>query len=172
MRLLRMVLFASLAACSVSAAWAQYGLYGSPEMLRLPNQGATEQWRRLPSTAAPMIQPPRPRRPTCGARCATATTRRTIRRNRNIHRAMPPPQYRYPAQPPATAMYQPYQPGAHIAIPVPTVRPWCRPLPCDPAVAEPADAGPPPIPAGALPAMGGLRPRRTKGPSASDLRRA
>ena len=40
MRVLRIALFALLAACSASAAWAQYGLYGSPDVLPMPQQNA------------------------------------------------------------------------------------------------------------------------------------
>jgi hypothetical protein len=38
MRRFRVTLFAALMACSASAAWAQYGLYGSPDVLPLPQQ--------------------------------------------------------------------------------------------------------------------------------------
>ena len=42
MRVFRVALFAFLAACSASAAWAQYGLYGSPDVLPVPQQNVAE----------------------------------------------------------------------------------------------------------------------------------
>ena len=66
MKFLRIALFASLAGCSVSAAWAQYGLYGSPEMLRLPQQNTDQGYApsaAYPTTAAAVPQPA-PVRPT------------------------------------------------------------------------------------------------------------
>ena len=57
MRIVRIALFASWAACSASVAWAQYGLYGSPDHLRLPQTDpapAAAAPASYPTTATPM----------------------------------------------------------------------------------------------------------------------
>jgi hypothetical protein len=114
MKLLRTALFVSLTACSVSAAWAQYGLYGSPEMLRVPQQTAEQNYAApvtYPTTAAPMVQP------------APAPVYAPIQPQYGYAAQ---PQYRYPAQSPAASMYQPYQPGAQYRYPGPYVQPSMR----------------------------------------------
>ena len=67
MRLFRIALFASVAVCSVSAAWAQYGLYGAPEPLRVPQPNVAPSYAAptyaAPSYAAPSYAAPSPPRP-------------------------------------------------------------------------------------------------------------
>jgi len=94
MRLLGIALFTSLAVCGASAAWAQNGMYGSPDMLPVQQQNA-------------------------------------------------PVNYAVPAQPPATATYQPYQPGAQYQYPSPAAQPvtWTAPAE-QPALAQPMPAPP------------------------------
>ena len=117
MRFLRIALFASLAACSTSAVWAQYGLYGSPDVLRVPQTGdQTSAGAAYPNTAAPM----RLNRP----------PRRIIRRSRNMatRRCSPRPR----------ARISPISRERNIAIPTPPrgQRPF------DPAIQPiPAPAG-------------------------------
>ena len=138
MRLFRIALFASIAVCSASAAWAQYGLYGAPEPLRVPQQNVAPSYPpRLPaptyaapSYAAPTTGPsytapagyPNTYYPGASAYPSTSAPmvqpapRPAYYQPYPSYSPYPPPQYRYAAQPPATAMYQPYQPG--LAIPV------------------------------------------------------
>lgn len=77
MRPSRIAVFLFFLACGASAAWAQYGLYGSPDMLRLPQPAAAQDSsvpQTYPSTAnpAPDYQPasgyqPRPSYPSTAA---------------------------------------------------------------------------------------------------------
>jgi hypothetical protein len=62
MKLFHIALFASLAACSASTACAQYGLYGSPEMLSLPRQNMAQNppATGYPTIGSPMYQPNQP----------------------------------------------------------------------------------------------------------------
>jgi hypothetical protein len=144
-KLLRIAVFASLTACSVSTAWAQYGLYGSPEMLRLPQQNTEQNYAApaaYPSTAAPAVQP------------APTAVYAPVQPQYGYAEQ---PQFRYPAQSPATAMYQPYQPGAQYRYPGPYLQPSMRTAAVNPPVASqsmPAPTGVPvsaPSPADALP---------------------
>ena len=59
MRTVRFALYTFLAACSTSTAWAQYGLYGSPETLSMPQQEATQSYPATANypTTAPMTPP-------------------------------------------------------------------------------------------------------------------
>jgi len=105
MKLLRIATFACLAGCCAPSAWAQYGLYGSPEMLRVApqNQGAAPADgygapANYPGIAVPVTQP------------APA----------NPGYCQPRPQSQYPAQVPTTAMYQPMrQPAPQQYAPAP-----------------------------------------------------
>ncbi len=57
MKLFQIALYTGLALCSASAAFAQYGLYGSPEVLRMPRQNAAVQYATpagYPATATPV----------------------------------------------------------------------------------------------------------------------
>jgi hypothetical protein len=119
MRTIRISLFAFLAVCSTSAAWAQYGLYGSPETLQFPQPEAAQPYAapaNYPTTATPMAQ------------AAPAQAYYPAQ-----------PQYRYPAQAAATSTYQPYQPGAQYRYPSPYARPPMRTAALEPS--------PQPIPA-------------------------
>ena len=115
MRTVRFALYTFLAACSALTAWAQYGLYGSPETLSVPQQPPAAQpysaAANYPTTAAPMAQPaPTPAyypASTAGVLSAIRRRpRRTIRSSRRfaIRRSRRP------------VMYQPYQPAAHTNI--------------------------------------------------------
>jgi hypothetical protein len=152
MQTIRISLIAFLAVCSTSAAWAQYGLYGSPDPLRLPQPAATL------TDAAPMSYP------------ATTTTasQAAVPAASGYSSQSQYPQYSYPAQPPAMATYQqPYQPGAQYYYPAPANRPPVRmaavqpaptsqPMPIAPGPVgvptAPAPA-PMPVPAGGYPTM-------------------
>jgi hypothetical protein len=139
MKLLHIALFVSLTVCSASAAWAQYGLYGSPEMLRLPSQNADQNYpapAAYPSTAAPTVQP------------APTPAYAPIQPQYGYPAQ---PQYRYPAQSPATAMYQPYQAGAQYRYPGPYLQPTMRTAAIDPAVSGQPMPAPSGMPAGPLP---------------------
>lgn len=131
MRWFRIALFASVAACTVSAAWAQYGLYGAPETLRVPQQeaafyetpasvpasqpsAATAGYpaTNYPATAVPTTQPaPQPNYYQPAAQYPQYQPGQ-----------YPPAQYRA-VQPQATAMYQPYQAGQQYRYPNPYERP-------------------------------------------------
>ena len=98
MRVFRVALFAFLAACSASAAWAQYGLYGSPDVLPVPQQNvapgyqAYQQYQPYqPYQLYQQYQPgaqcqyPNPSYPIAGAdgcRCGPRRTRRCRFRRR------------------------------------------------------------------------------------------
>lgn len=59
MKLFQIALYTSLALCSASAAFAQYGLYGSPDVLQMPQQNAAGQYATpagYPTTATPMAE--------------------------------------------------------------------------------------------------------------------
>jgi hypothetical protein len=101
MKTARIMLFVFIAACSISTAWAQYGLYGTPESLPAPQSYATPS--SYPATATPIAQP------------APVQSYQPAQ-----------PQYRYPAQPAAMARYQPYQPGSQYRYPSPSARPQVR----------------------------------------------
>jgi opacity protein-like surface antigen len=92
-------------------------------MLRLSQPNAEQGYAvpaSYPTTAAPMVQPaPTP-----------------------VYYPSQP-QYRYPAQPQATAMYQPYQPGAQYRYPGPYSRPPMRTAAVDPSTSiQPIPAQP------------------------------
>ena len=139
MRAVRFALFTFLAACSTSTAWAQYGLYGSPETLSVPQQQAHPALRgadQLPDyhrAAGPAGVDP-------GVLSGAAPA---------YYPAQPPayypaqPPYRYPAQPPA--MYQPYQPAAQYRYQYP-VRPPVRTAAIEPTPTQPMPM-PPAVPA-------------------------
>jgi len=58
-KLFQIALYTSLALCSASAAFAQYGLYGSPEVLQMPQQNSAGQYATpagYPTTATPMAE--------------------------------------------------------------------------------------------------------------------
>ncbi len=164
MSTIRIALFAFLATCSTSAVWAQYGLYGSPETLRLPQQEATPAYATpvdYPTTATPAPQPAPtyyPRQPQYRYPAQSpATTYQTYRSAS---------QYRYPAQPPATAMYQPYQPGAQYRYPGPyTTRPPVRTA----AVEQPAILQPMPAPPGMSAAPSVPAPTAVPAPQGSGM---
>ncbi len=108
---IRIALIAFLAACSTSAAWAQYGLYGSPETLRLPQQEAIQ------AEGAPINYP---------ATAMSAPQATPVPAQAPAYYYPPQSPYRYPAQSPAAAMYQQYQPGAQYCYPTPASRPPLR----------------------------------------------
>ncbi len=130
MKAIRIALITVLTACSTSAAWAQYGLYGSPEPLRLPPPDASLTSAvpiSYPTTATPALQP------------AVAPTYN-----------YPPQaqaQYGYPAQPPAMVTYPQYQPAAQYYYPAPANRPPVRIA----AVAPAPTSQPIPVPPGPAP---------------------
>ncbi len=137
MRVVRIAIFASLAACISSAAWAQYGLYGSPDTLPMPQSNAVAATApaSYPSTATPSADP----------MPATASA----------YQPYQPSPYRYPAQSAAAAMYQPYQPGAQYRYPGPAVtRPPVRTASVDPSMqTKPAADASSPYAAPTEPAM-------------------
>lgn len=169
MRRVCVAIFASLAACSASVACAQYGLYGSPETIRVPQPEATQAYAvpaSYPATVAPTAQPvpsyspqqqPQygyPVQPSATARYQPYQAQYRQPPAMNSYQAhqsyQPVPQYRYPAQPATTAMYQPYQPAAQYRYPAPAARPPMRtaaveqpalqPIPAPPAGPVPTDA--------------------------------
>jgi hypothetical protein len=129
MRLLGIALFTSLAACGVSTACAQYGMYGSPDVLPVQQQ--------YPSTGqAPVAA-------------------------QGTYQAHP-----YPAQPQATATYQPQQAGAQYQYSAPAAQPvaWTapaeqpalvQPMPAPTGIPGPSTYTPPPQGYVAPPAQGG-----------------
>ncbi len=135
MQTIRIALITLLTACSTSAAWAQYGLYGSPEPLRLPQPGASSAEAapiNYPTTAMPAAQPA------------------------PVYNYPPQPQYGYPAQPPAMAAYPQYQPGTQYYYPAPASRPPLRTAAVGPAPTSqpiPIPPGPAPEPTAAVPAL-------------------
>ena len=136
MKIVRIALFASLAACSASAAWAQYGLYGSPETLQVSQQEMAQAYAtptNYPTTATPMVQP------VPGQAYQPQQT---------------PYGYRYPVQRSAVAMYQPYQPGARYRYPNPYAQAPVRTA----AVEQPTPLQPIPNPSG-QPAAGSPAPQ-------------
>ena len=131
MKVIRITLFVFIAACSTSAACAQYGLYGSPETL--PATQSSQPYTTptsYPTTATPAFQP-------APARVYQPAPAPAYR---------PQPPYRYPAQPPAVAMYQPYQPGARYRYPAPPVRPQMRTAAAVQPAPIPAPQSLPPVP--------------------------
>ena len=130
MQTIRIALITFLTACSTSAAWAQYGLYGSPEPLRLPQSGATA------TDAAPVNYP--------------ATAMPTAQ-SAPVYSYPPQAQYAYPAQPPAMATYPQYQANTQYYYPAPASRPPLRTAAVEPApTSNPVPS--PPWPAAAAPA--------------------
>ena len=123
MQTIRIVFITLLTACSTSAAWAQYGLYGSPEPLRLPQPGATS------AEAAPINYP---------------TTTMPAAQPAPVYSYPPQTQYGYPAQPPAMAAYPQYQSATQYYYPAPASRPPLRTAAVGPA----PTSQPIPIPAG------------------------
>lgn len=109
MRRVRIAIFASLAACSVSVACAQYGLYGSPETLRMPQQEPAQAYATpasYPATAVPTAQPVMaptyyPQQP--------YTQQQYPQQQYSQQYPQQQPQYRASTSVPATAMHQPYQ---------------------------------------------------------------
>jgi hypothetical protein len=159
MRAIRITLFASLIGFSASAVWAQYGLYGAPETLRVPQEPtpaaapveypATETPTAQPAPVAVYAQP----QPQYAYPVQSSTT------------YQPAPQYRYPAQPSATAMYQPYQAGAQYRYPGPYSRANVRtaaaeqpvpPMPAPPAMPGQQRLAPQPAPNYAAPQNAGV----------------
>jgi hypothetical protein len=140
MRPSRIAVFLFFVACSASAAWAQYGLYGSPDMLRLPQPAATQDPavpQTYPNTASPSAQlPPAP--------AYQASAYQPVPAYQPAPSYQPRPSYPltpgYPAaptyqvaangyqqqyylQPTATAAYRPYQPPAQYPYPNPYAYP-------------------------------------------------
>jgi len=131
---IRIAFYAVLAVCSVSTAWGQYGLYGSPEVLRLPPQYAQqapeyvqqvpqctqrvqEDLALNPHDAMPMQQPaPAASYIPQSRYAAPARTQWSVYPDQ--------PQYSYPAQAATTTYqpYQPYQPGAQYRYPGPVTQ--------------------------------------------------
>jgi hypothetical protein len=169
MRRVRIAFFASLAACSASVAWAQYGLYGSPETLRLPQQEVTQAYAApatYPATASPMPSPtyypqqqypPQPypqQQPQYGNPAPAAATARyqpyqvqypqppAMGSYQSQQSYQPAPQYRYPAQPATTAAYQPYQSAAQYRYPGPATRPPVRTAAVEQPALQPIPAPP------------------------------
>ena len=112
MRTVRITLFVCFAACSTSAVWAQYGLYGSPETLQMPKQEAAQAPASYPATATPMAGP--------ALAQAYYPPQQPVAQPQYTYPAQP--RYAYPAQPRAVAGYQPYQPGAQYRYPAPYTR--------------------------------------------------
>lgn len=115
MRRVRIAIFASLAACSASVACAQYGLYGSPETIRMPQQEAPQTYSAPvaypATTAAPMTQPmAQPvAAPTYYPQQSYPPQQYPQPQSYPQQQYVPQqPQYRAPAAP-MTAMRQPYQ---------------------------------------------------------------
>jgi hypothetical protein len=103
MKQFRIALFSLLMACCASAGWAQYGLYGAPEMLPVPQPAASQNQAVLASYAQPASVP-------AAAQSGSAAA------------YDPPPQAYYPPvsyYPQTTAMYQPSQAGAQYRYPAP-----------------------------------------------------
>jgi len=166
MKLLYIALCASLVVCSTSAAWAQYGLYGSPEMLRVPQQQNSVQNSAVqagyPTVPAAVVQPqpaqtyrqPQPQtyhqpQPRYGNSPQPARAYRQPRPTQAYRHPQPQPQYGYPPQRQTTSAYQPYQPGAQYRYAGPSMRKPVRtaaveqPTPVQPIPAPPAaPAGP------------------------------
>mgnify|MGYP000925125921 CR=1 FL=1 len=147
--------------CSGSVACAQYGLYGSPETLPVAAQSATPTYTAAsayPTTGAPAAYATQPqyRYP------AQGTVYQSPYQGYPAGAAYPTgyPQtrgyqpaagsYRYPAQTPATAMYQPYQPGSQYRYPAPSS--YSRMGGRTAAVASAAQVPAVPAPAGVVPA--------------------
>ncbi len=129
MKYLRIALFAVLAGCSSSVVWAQYGLYGSPEAIRVPQPNADLGYSPLPTyypaTAAPVLQPAStaafqpaltPAAQPASAPVPVPVPVPAYYPPQTQYRPMFQPQYGYPPQSQATAMYQPYQPGGAISL--------------------------------------------------------
>ena len=160
MRPSRIAIFVFFMACSASAAWAQYGLYGSPDILRLPPTAAAQDSsapQTYPSTSnpsaqlppAPAYQPapiyqPRPTYPSASGYPSAPAYR--------VAATGYPQQYCYPVQPTAAPAYQPYQPAAQYQYPnqyaYPPARmaaagqqPAAQPLPSPPAAPVPSRGG-------------------------------
>jgi hypothetical protein len=176
MRIVRIVSFAFLAACSTSAAWAQYGLYGSPETLSVPQQGATPAPAATANypTTTPMAQPApgpayAPAQPQYGysaqPQYGYPAQPQYGYPAQPQYRYPAQPQYRYPAQPSATAAYQPYQPGAQYQYPAPYGRPPVRTAAVEqPMMVQPTPAAPaPPV------ATGGPVPTVAPAPQGSGM---
>ncbi len=180
MRLFHITLCASLAACSGSVAWAQNGLYGSPEMLRLPQQYAEQSsaaTAAYPNTAAPIVQPVPAAQPAPASayyppqpqyRDPPQPQYRDPPQPQYRYPAQPQPQYRYPAQPAATAMYQPYQPGAQYRYPGPNTRPPVRTAAIDQSAMNQPTPAPPGVPAAPPPTASPL-PNDNPAPQSSNV---
>ncbi|MEN6451498.1 MAG: BBP7 family outer membrane beta-barrel protein [Thermoguttaceae bacterium] len=122
MKFVRIALVASIVACVASAGRAQYGLYGAPETLRVPQQSSVSSYDAA-SYAAPSPPPPTSSPATYAAPAGYPNTNYPAA---GVPTVQPGPrggyyqqpyqtyspqaaaQYRGAPQPQATAMYQPY----------------------------------------------------------------
>lgn len=183
MRTVRTALFAFLAIGIASTALAQYGLYGSPETVLLPQPQASPYATpayptptyatpsNYPTTATPAVasvpsqtsyqapafcQPPAlPYAPGTTQAYAPAQPQ---------YGAAAQPRYGYPAQRPAAAAYQPYQAGSQYRYPSPAVR-----APVRTAAVQPATPLQP-IPApSAVPTTSNLTPETLPAPQGSGI---
>lgn len=155
MRTIHMALLAWVGVCSASIACAQYGLYGSPETLSLPQEPAVSS--AYPTTTGYPYQAPAEYSGQATAYPAAATSypyqAAPYASTPSYPVAQPPAQnyytpaypspqygsaypqqtqvqsqttYRFPSQPPAATAYQPYQAGSQYRYPSPSARPTVR----------------------------------------------
>ncbi|MCE5266764.1 MAG: hypothetical protein LLG00_02625 [Planctomycetaceae bacterium] len=157
MKLFRIALFASLAACAASAAWAQYGLYGAPEPLRVPQQNPAPvyetpayapQGYQAAAYAAPAGYPTN--YPTTAAPMAQPVAGPTYYQPSPTYSPYPPTQYR--AAPQTTAMYQPYQTAPQYRNPNVYSRPTSQTMAAGQGGAAQTMPAPPAGPVAAAPA--------------------
>lgn len=154
MNIHRIALYAAMMVGVAATAVAQYGLYGSPDVMDPPQAAAPAEYGpaagyQAPTANYPQAAYPQSSYPTSGYPQPTYA-----------------PQYRYPAQAPAAVAYQPYQSGSQYRYPSPApsyggnyqtayARPQLyagggpQPMPAPPAPPQPGEYVPPPS---ALPA--------------------
>lgn len=150
MKVFRIALLATFVVCSASAAWAQYGLYGSPETLTLPQQPSNA-LPSYPNTGVPAVASPAyptyyyPQQPQYAAPAQRPAAAASYP-YQPYQAAYPQGSYRYPAQMPAAAMYQPYQAGAQYRYPVPASNAYGRPAMRTASLAQPPQPPAMPVP--------------------------
>lgn len=165
MRTIRLALLTVLMAYSTSAAWGQYGLYGSPDPLRLPQPDATSAAGTpvaYPTTAMPATE--------------------TVPGPAYSYPAQPAYRYAAPPQPPALATYPQYQAaapqyqaGTQYYYPATVTRPPVRTAAldptatCQPVPTPPGPVGPVPAPAPSLAPAPVPVPYVTPAPQSSGL---
>jgi len=139
-----------VALCGTTAAWGQYGLYGSPETLSISPQetgySADSAPASYPATTTPSATAYAPQPAYQPMPFAPQQPYPPYLQPYPSYQPAAPQGYSYPAQPAAVGAYQPYQPGAQYRYPGPAVRPSMRTAALEPPAALPPPAAMPVAP--------------------------